>query len=188
MPETLDRLRQEHRDIAGLLDILEAELADFDAAASPDFDIISAIADYFSGYPEACHHPKEDRLYEALLVHRPDCAALVGDVVAEHRSLGNLVKQFADAVGNVMRDAEVSRVAFDHVVRQFIDAQRRHIDKEESGLFPLAANTLTEADWAAIDAQIADADDPLFGKMPEARFAGLRKNIAEWEAERTGNP
>ena len=184
MPATLDRLRQEHRDIARLLDILDAELAEFDAAKAPDYEIMGAIADYFLGYPAACHHPKEDLVYRALVVRRPDCADTVGDIVAEHDRLGTMVKLFAQAVANVMRDAEVPRDAFDHVVRHFIGAQRQHIDLEEAGLFPLAAESLTEADWAEIDGQIADSEDPLFGAMPEERFAALRRDIEAWEESR----
>lgn len=184
MAATLDRLHQEHKDLARLLDILEAELAEFDAAGAPDFDIMAAIADYFLRYPAACHHPKEDLVYRALVERRPDYAEKVGNIEAEHLSIAELVKLFAQAVANVMRDAEVSREAFDHVVRHFIKVQRAHIDKEEGGLFPLAGETLTEADWADIDQRIADEDDPLFGAMPEQRFLALREDIEEWEQMR----
>lgn len=184
MPATLDRLRQEHRDAAKLLDILEAELDAFDAAASPDFEIMAAIADYFLGYPAVAHHPKEDLVFHALLERRPECAETVGDLVVEHAALGGLARHFAEAVTNVMQDAELTRQAFDNVVRQFIEAQRAHIDKEEGGLFPQAAEALTEEDWNTIDARITNAEDPLFGATPEERFATLRQDIAEWEAER----
>jgi hemerythrin-like domain-containing protein len=184
MATTLDRLRQEHRDHGRLLDILEAELSAFDAAKAPDFEIMAAIADYFLGYPAACHHPKEDLVYRALLARRPDSAGAVDDIEAEHRANAERVRHFAEAVTNVMRDAEISREAFDHVVRQFVEAQRRHIDREETSLFPLAAEALNDEDWAAIDGRIADADDPLFGAMPEERFASLRRDIEEWESTR----
>lgn len=184
MPATLDRLQKEHRDIATLLDILENELSSFDEAAAPDFEIMAAIADYFLGYPQAAHHPKEDLVYRALIRRQPDCAAAVGDIEAEHVSIGELAGLFAKAVNNVMQDAEVSREAFDHVVRRFIDAQRAHIDKEEGGLFRIAADALSDEDWAEIDKRIGDDDDPLFGAIPEERFATLRKDIVDWENER----
>lgn len=185
MAETLDRLLREHRDIETLLGVLEAELAAFDAARAPDYEVMAAIADYFLGYPATCHHPKEDVVYRALVEHRPECQATVGDIEHEHATLGEQVRQFADAVNNVMHDAEISRETFDHVVRQFIEAQRAHIAKEEEpeGLFAIAGRTLSDDDWAAIDARIADENDPLFGAMPEERFARLRRDIAEWERD-----
>lgn len=183
MSETLDRLHQEHKDLARLLDILEAELARFDAAGTPDYEVMLAIADYFTDYPAACHHPKEDLVYNALVARRPELADSIGDIVSEHVSLGNQVKQFADAVHNVLQDVNVSRDAFDHVVRNFVTQQRRHIDLEEGRFFPLAAETLSNTDWAEIDGRIADRDDPLFGNMPEERFAVLRQDIETWEDE-----
>ena len=97
MSETLDRLHREHKDLARLLDILEAELARFYAAGAPDYEVMLAIADYFTDYPAACHHPKEDLVYEALVARRPDLADSVGDIVAEHVSIGGQVKQFVEA-------------------------------------------------------------------------------------------
>ena len=183
MSETLDQLRQEHKALARLLDILETELARFGNAQPPDYEIMRAIADYFLDYPAACHHPKEDLVYRALVERNPDIANTVGDVEAEHVSIAELVKLFAQAVNNITQDAEVSRDAFDHIVRHFVEQQRRHIDREEGQLFPLAAETLTAEDWAAIDGRIADREDPLFGAMPEARFATLREDIENWEGE-----
>ncbi len=183
MVQTIDRLRQEHRDLAKLLDILESELAAFDAADTPDYQVMEAIADYFLGYPAACHHPKEDLVYRALVERRPDVATIVGNIEAEHLGIGELVKRFVLAVRNVMRDAEISRDAFDHVVRHFIEEQRKHIDLEEGQLFPLAVEALTDADWADIDGRIADRNDPLFGSMPEDRFAALRSDIEAWVGE-----
>ena len=183
MAETIDRLRQEHRDLARLLDILESQLAVFDAAGTPDYELMEAIADYFLDYPAVCHHPKEDLVYKALLVRKPDAESVVGDVEAEHVSIAELVKRFALAVRNVAHDAEISREAFLHVIRHFVEVQRKHIDREEGYLFPLAVETLTDADWMAIDGRIQDRNDPLFGAMPEERFATLRGDIEAWEED-----
>ncbi|MEK9661399.1 MAG: hemerythrin domain-containing protein, partial [Alphaproteobacteria bacterium] len=114
MPATLERLQQEHRDVAKLLDILENELAAFDNAATPDFEIMAAIADYFLGYPATAHHPKEDLVYRILVERWPDRVNAVGDIEAEHGTIAELVRIFAQAVTNVMHDAEISREAFSH--------------------------------------------------------------------------
>lgn len=79
---------------------------------------------------------------------------------------------------------EVSRDAFDRIARHFIEAQRLHIEREGEGLFPLAAEALTAAEWTAIDGKIADSSDPLFGAMPEERLAALRRDIEAWEGTR----
>lgn len=182
MAETVDRLRAEHRSLAKLLDILESELAAFDAAGSPDYERMAAIADYFLEYPAACHHPKEDAVYRVLVERSPEVAGTVGDIEAEHVSIGELVKLFAQAVRNVTQDVVVPRETFDHIVRHFIDEQRKHIDVEEGQLFPLALEVLTADDWTTVDGRVGDQNDPLFGDLPEERFAELRSDIEAWES------
>jgi hemerythrin-like domain-containing protein len=64
MVEIIDILRQEHRNIEKLLRVMEQELAVFDRGERPDYEVFGAILEFFKMYPESCHHPKEDIIYE----------------------------------------------------------------------------------------------------------------------------
>ena len=64
MVEIIEILRQEHRNIEKLLNALEQELNVFARAERPDYEVIQAIIEYFKQYPDTCHHPKEDIIYE----------------------------------------------------------------------------------------------------------------------------
>jgi hemerythrin-like domain-containing protein len=183
MSEAMNRLQREHKNIAKLLDALEHQLALFDAAEAPDYDIVAGIARYFTGFPERCHHPKEDLIFRKLQARDPEAARSVGDLEAEHEKIGDLARHFQEAVDNVLSEVEVSRQAFDAVARHFIEEQRRHMRMEEERFFPLARERLTPEDWAEIDARIVDEDDPLFGAEVSAEFAALRKDLLRWEEE-----
>lgn len=182
-PHTIQILRREHADFGRLLAVLERQLDAFERAQQPDYDIVDAVAGYFLGYPERCHHPKEDAVCAKLEIRDPEAAAKVGDLAAEHERLGALAQRFADTMHKVLGDAEISRDAVDAVVREFIAAQRRHIEHEERVFMPTAAAALTEADWAEIDARLADEKDPLFGGEVAAEFAALHRDILHWEQE-----
>ena len=41
-------------------------------------------------------------------------------------------------------------------------------------------------DWAEIDAQVSDREDPLFGAKVEKRFAALRQEILDLDRARVG--
>jgi len=56
-------LRLEHNRFDDLLDLIEDQL---DHADLPDRELLRNIVDYFSGYPERCHHPVEDLVYRKL--------------------------------------------------------------------------------------------------------------------------
>ena len=82
-----------------------------------------------------------------------------------------------------MYETEMPRSAFDAVLRQFIAEQRRHMEMEGERFFGRAIAHLSEADWAEIDAQISDEQDPLFGAAATAEFEKLRDDILRWEEE-----
>lgn len=183
MSEVMNRLRQEHRNIIKLLDALEHQLAIFDTAETPDYDVLAGIGKYFTGFPDRCHHPKEDLIFRKLRERAPEAAEIVGDLEAEHERIGTLARHFREAIQNVLGEVEVSRDAFDTVARHFIRDQRRHLQMEEERFFPLAVEKLTPGDWAEIDARITDEDDPVFGSDAAAEFAALRNDLLQWEEE-----
>ena len=183
MSKTLESLRQDHRNFAKLLTILEQELALFDRAERPDYDVILAIMDYFRDYPERCHHPKEDVVLRHLAKVAPEAAQKVGDLEAEHKENSRRVEKAAEAIENVLNEQEVSREAVENVVRAFITDQRRHMSMEEERFFPTARETLSQKDWATIDREATDHEDPLFQGTVEDRYREIAQRIALWEAE-----
>src|SRR6202051_3979827 len=71
MPELIEILREDHRNIETLLLVLERELDIFDRAEQPDYEVVQAIIDYFRDYPDRCHHPKEDAVFAKLKTRDP---------------------------------------------------------------------------------------------------------------------
>ncbi|HMK71560.1 MAG TPA: hemerythrin domain-containing protein, partial [Xanthobacteraceae bacterium] len=66
MTSIIETLREEHRNIEELLLVLEQELIVFDRNERPDYEVIQAVVRYFEDYPDCCHHPKEDMIFEKL--------------------------------------------------------------------------------------------------------------------------
>ena len=163
--------------MAGLLDVLERQIAVFREGEYPDYEIIEAVVDYCLTYPDLCHHPKEDLVYQALRETDPEAAESIGDLLADHRELATLTRRFADAVQQVLQESRMPRESFANLATGFIDAYRRHMEMEETLFFPAALRSIGETDWAEIDARVSDRDDPLFGVMVEQRFQALRDDI-----------
>jgi hemerythrin-like domain-containing protein len=179
----MDQLHEEHRNIARLLAVLERELALFDSAEKPDYDVLNSVADYFLGFPERGHHPKENAILARLREMHPEAAAEIGDLEGQHEHISELAERFRDAITNVLRDAEMPRAAFHTVVRDFVAEQRKHMQMEEKRFFPLAERVLNAEDWKAIEAAAAREQDPLFGPKAVGEFARLYADIIAWENE-----
>ena len=98
MAAVIETLRDEHRNIGRLLDALEHQVAVFARAETPDYDVISGIADYFLDFPDLCHHPKENVIYQRLSEKHPQEAARIGDLLLEHKAVHDHAVRFRDTV------------------------------------------------------------------------------------------
>ena len=181
MSEVMRALRREHADMARLLHALERQLDVFDGGGTPDYDIVQGVIDYCLDYPDLYHHPKEDLVLERLRARDPEAAEAVGPLLPEHEALAALTRRFAEAMDAIVHEAEVSREAVADLAREFLEVYRKHIAMEESRFFPAALAALEEADWQAIEAQLGERADPLFGNQADQRFARLRQDILAWE-------
>jgi hemerythrin-like domain-containing protein len=177
MPRALEQLRQDHRNTAVLLDFLERQISVFDTGERPDYDLIEMALDYFLTYPDLRHHPLEDRVYREIAKRDPAAARQIGNLIGEHERLRELTRRVNSAIHAILNELEVSREAVDHLVRDFIATYRRHIAAEDETFFPVAADALSEADWARIDAGLEERADPLFGKTQDQLFESLRRHL-----------
>lgn len=183
MTEIIEILCREHRNMEKLLRVFERELGVFQRGDRPDYDVLLGIIDYFQDYPDSCHHPKEDLIFQKLKDRDPDKVASFGDLEAEHREGAKRLREVATAVDQVLNDEDLVRHAVSEIVRNFIERELQHMAKEERIVFPAALDVLQSADWADIALRMADRYDPLAHPVREAKYDLLRRNILEMEEE-----
>src|SRR6516164_5491614 len=179
----IERLSQEHRNIAKLLAILERELEVFHHGDRPDYEVIRAIISYFEVYPEVYHHPQEDLVFAKLRIRDPAAAAKVGNLATEHQKGAERLRRVARAVDSVLADRELLRQSVDAIVREFIEHERRHVRMEDRDFFPAALRALEPQDWAEIASALTGHKDPLFSDVTEEKFDTLRTHILRLEQE-----
>ena len=181
MVEIIEILREEHRNIEKLLRVMEDELGLFDRAERPDYEVFGAIIEFFKNYPNSCHHPKEDIIYEKFKARDPSRAASIADLQAEHREGAVRLRRVAQTIDSVLNDQELLRESVDQIVRDFIDNERKHIALEDEVVFPAIVDTLQAGDWADIALTLADRYGPPSEADFEEQFSTLRRNILELE-------
>ena len=183
MAKLIEILREEHRNIEKVLQVLEHELDVFERSERPDYEVLRAIIDYFEEYPARCHHPKEDLMVEVLRMRAPLAAQEFGDIETDHRDEADDLLELARTIESVRVGSDLPRQSVAEVVREFIAHERRHMGLEEHALFPAALKALRPSDWASIDARLTDARDPLFNDTIEGKFRALADRILRWEQE-----
>jgi hemerythrin-like domain-containing protein len=181
MIEIIEILRQEHRNIEKLLRVMEQELSIFDRGERPDYEVFGAVIDFFKKYPDSCHHPKEDIIYEKFKTRAPDRAPSIADLEVEHREGAVRLRRVAHVIDNVLNDQELLRENVDRIVRDFIDNERKHIALEDEVIFPAIVEALQPGDWADIALIMADRYGPPLEADFEEQFSTFRRNILELE-------
>ena len=184
MAAIIDSLRKDHRNIARLLDMLEREIEMAAAAGNPDWSLLHGIATYFCDYPDRCHHPKEDAVFRRLQARFPVEAAPIGDLLREHQEVRLRVQRFRDHLQSIFLEDVLPREKLVGAARAFIDAERRHMKREEEIFFPLAERLLTDEDWQGIGWRLSSELDPLFMADAEREFEAVRNALAAWDADR----
>jgi hemerythrin-like domain-containing protein len=188
MTTILQTLRQEHRNIARLLDALEHQVEILAEGKRPDYDLLQNIATYFCDYPDRCHHPKEDAVFRRLQTKCPEQAAKVGDLASEHRSTAARVRRFRDNIQALFRDHVMPLSTLVSAAHTFIESERHHMHMEETIFFPVAESKLEPEDWQSIESTLTDARDPLFGEVVEKEFLSLLDRLLAWESEYRSQP
>ena len=176
MPDTLVLLRLEHRNFVRVLDVLDAMTDRLERGDTIDGRLLDQVFRYFLGYPECCHHPKEDLVYERLRRRDPTTAARVGDLLADHQALGEQTHAAAARARKATGGVDPGLV---EVLRRFSEATRRHLRTEEEEIFPAMVRTLTREDWDEIDFTLFDQKDPVFDLRAETEFRALRRAIVD---------
>ncbi|PIW27416.1 MAG: hemerythrin [Rhodospirillales bacterium CG15_BIG_FIL_POST_REV_8_21_14_020_66_15] len=181
MSDVMWKLRDDHKKLARLMDLIAREVRVFDAGETPDYELVANILDYTQNYPDLYHHPVEDHVLAKLRLRDPEAAANVGDLVQEHEKLGALTRRFAAALHNVVQDETLPRDWFVDIAGDYLTFQRRHMQMEEVVFFPAALRALTEDDWRVIQNTITMPDDPLFGDgEDQERYDRLHREILKW--------
>ena len=168
----------EHVNFAALLDLLELHLDRFHRGEPPDYELMLDIMFYMTHYPDVLHHPKEDLAFARIAERDASTRAVVDGLAEQHAHLKRDGNALVVALDDIVNGSITSRDHVEAPGRAYIAAFRRHMEKEEAHIIPLAAKLLDGEDWAIIDATILRLEDPVFGKTLDQRYAALRRQIA----------
>jgi len=181
MSKIIDDLRKDHRNLAKLWDLLGRELKVFKEGGLPDYDLVESILDYNLNYPDLCHHPMENLVFEKLMKRDPAADSAIGNLEKEHEKLSSLTWRFSTAVANVLEDEQLPRDWFLDVANDFLSFSRNHMQMEEVLFFPAALKTLTAEDWNELEDACEKVHDPLFSDQKQEKYQALYQEIMDWE-------
>ncbi|MFN7087583.1 MAG: hemerythrin domain-containing protein [Burkholderiales bacterium] len=178
MAAAIEVIRQEHRALATVMEVMQRLLAEIAAQhVPPDFTLLSAALYYVADFPERCHHPKEDEhLFKALRRRTTQFNAVLDELQAEHVHSGRMLTQLQCALVRYQGGAAGGLEAFRAAITAYAAMMDEHMRKEDA-LLERARQTLAAEDWQAIAAAFGANDDPLFGTGRREEFHRLYLRI-----------
>ncbi len=173
----LEELREDHRNLAQLLDLLEAECKDVPNDGEPDFELLRDIMQYMTVYPDAIHHPREDLVYAAMREHCTDLTEGLEGVPDDHREIAELGATLRKDIEAIISGAAVTRQHLLDDLVNYVGHLRRHIQWEETDLFPRADSLARDNETATVDVSMYMGDDPVFGATTARSFSNLLASL-----------
>ena len=173
----LDELREDHRNLTRLLDLLENECRDVPDEGEPDMELLLDIMHYMTIYPDAIHHPREDLVYTAMREHCADLAEGLEGVPGDHREIAELGATLREDIEAIISGAAVTRQHLLEDLVNYVGHLRRHMEWEETDLFPRADALARDNETATIDVSQHMGEDPVFGATTARSFTNLLTSL-----------
>jgi hemerythrin-like domain-containing protein len=148
-----DILRKEHDAILKMLDATDAVGQKLVLGEKVTPDTLNGILEFFRLFADRCHHCKEEDLLFPLLEKKgiPRSGGPIGVMLSEHDHGRELVHEMDLASTHFPDSSGVSHLRWAQAAAEYTALLREHIAKENTVLFPVAENLLTnkEQEWLA---------------------------------------
>jgi hemerythrin-like domain-containing protein len=178
----LAELRTDHKNMALMLNLLERESNRIYEGAEPDYELLGDIMHYMTVYPDAVHHPKEDRLYAELRAVRPDLSIGFERITMDHRHISELSVKLRDDVAAINAGSPIRRNSVVADALRYVNTLRGHMQWEELDLFRRVDEMINEGHDTFDSANFSHNADPVFGPEVEQNFGRLVSSIQELSA------
>jgi hemerythrin-like domain-containing protein len=169
-------LQKEHQSMRALFRHMESLLHELIDGQPADFRLLHEIGEYLSGYPDQCHHPKEDLIYRKMIRRNPTLLDPDRDLLGDHERLSGMIDRYVSRLAQMRNDPKASNEKFMSAMTELVDFYKRHIEMEETLFFPQAIDVLNKDDWEEVNFAVSEQDDPLFDEA-SSKYIKLRDEI-----------
>lgn len=95
------------------------------------------------------HHHNEDSLWPLVRARRPDAAALLDQMDADHSAIESRAVRVTSATAAYRSGDESARGQLAAALAALLDVLSPHLGREEREVMPIVSTTLTQAQWHA---------------------------------------
>ena len=167
-PSCLKIIRDEHSSLAAMLQSMRMLVQRGPHESRHNFfDTVRAMLFYIDEYPERLHHPKESNLlFPKVAKAAPTVMGAIDRLERDHMYSENAARELQHLLLAWELLGTSRRAAFEEAIDKYVNFYLEHMSLEESVILPEAERSLSEHDWAQLDAAFGQNADPLTGHYP----------------------
>lgn len=178
MHRIMVELHKDHIHLSRLLKMLIRHVIVLQNDGDPDFEMMIDIVEYVRHYSDFHHHPKEDQVYKVFKGSSDKATHIIDGLLDEHEKIPGVTIAFQQLLNGALNGSIIiDRDELSEKITNFIDIQMNHLNLEEQTLYPLINKYMTDNDWAKVETQIKEQNDPLFGSPVEEGYDNLHKRV-----------
>ena len=147
-----EELKAEHRAVMVTLDILEKIAIDFEAGREINLDHLNGIMEFLTIFVDKCHHGKEEKVLFPAMVKAgvPDHGGPVGMMLLEHEEGRKYIRGMKSSLAAIGQGSKDDGQIFVQNAMSYKKLLTQHIYKEDTVLYPMAEQRITETQQADI--------------------------------------
>lgn len=174
-----ERLREEHVWILRVADVLERLVERSAAVGSTDFEALEDCVTFVRLFADACHHGKEEDLLFPALEERgmPRDAGPIAVMLEEHRRGREHARRMREALVPARDGDEAALSRLRAAAGDWVELIRRHILKEDHGLFEMADEMVRGPECRALCGRYDDVCARHFEGRSRARLEQLAADL-----------
>ena len=176
MSKAIADLLNEHEAISSAIRILECMMDAMKKAPVVDTTDIRAFIGFLKEFADKCHHGKEEQfLFPAMeAAGVPNEGGPIGVLLAEHAQGRQLIREMEESIA-----PDVDRTKLARAAGQYAVLLRVHIRKENTVLFPMAEQVLTEAQLEKLYAGFEEHEEKVIGQGRHEELHAVLKSLQE---------
>ena len=179
--KSTNELRDEHRGIEVMLDILNGAAEKIAAGDKADFGHLGDMMEFLTVFADKCHHGKEeDFLFPALEeAGIPNEGGPIGVMLSEHVRGREHIARMKEAVEAMKSGDKGGAALFVEHARGYTGLLRQHIQKEDGVLFVMAEQRLNAAKDEELFREFAKLEEERIGPGKHDEFHAMLDRLAE---------
>ncbi|MEJ2677419.1 MAG: hypothetical protein P8011_20020 [Acidihalobacter sp.] len=161
----LDEVREDHRNMALLVELLRSDVEALREGADESVDI---------------EHPREETMFSVFLEHHeasPELADALKQVQTQHVRFPELTESLNELLNAAMHDTPVLREELVARLDDYIEQQLEHLDLEEGLVFPELREKMTAKEWREVARRGPQERDPVFGAEVQEAYVKLYQRL-----------